>query len=877
MSDTLTAVALPANGSFVATAGSLPGIYIVNGINVAHAITVDPSDLGLLPNSVNVDSVLSPDGTKLVYLMSDGALGSPILKLADLATLKATAIFQTSGIERYSHPVWSPDGTQLAVIKSTPTSDPYGQPVSEIWLVPLDGSMPTKIYGDDAESITGFSSDGKKLYISSKGYGVGAAPTYAEITLEGVKEHEFLLSDVIDGVNHNAYNLILCKVDDKDALIYSLSPSPYLQSNHATPIRAVDANSGAEIYTINVEFAVTDINASPDNGLLAFSSRTFDEQGQVAGSTVWTVKTDGSEQSKMILPAQADVDYFDVVCWANDNSGVFAHVGSGVEFIGCDGTRRSVIDWNSSLQTTLNAPADSTISSSGGVSAFSAGGNVDVLLNVPYINQVHDTAPNFDGNWACGPTSSTMLLAAYGLLEQRNDNYEWGLSPYGWYISNAYTNRRGVSINRTQPDPKGHWVAGAYGTCTNGGDAYGGLAADFVSKHGLGARSVSPTQDLVKQQLRNGKPVVLGTTVHGFGHVVLVKGLTNDGRFICNDPYWRKKGGSDDIYAWWEFGFCPWMMLVDSPLPQQPAQSQPQPPVAQPQPPIAQPQPQQPSIQDGVPVIVGDGTNAEQKARFVAAFKRNGGISALGTGQNSPAQVAPPDNPRWVQEFNGGAFGQSIITLDDRNDQPNASPIPALQPAFVIEGQFLSKYRDAYNGSSGPLGSVMSDEFTNLDGLRQVNFEVGYLVWDTSKPQPNDAYAWSDQFNGWKAEYFNNPGLAGSPSCIRDEPDLNYDFGTGGPEGGKLGIFPTNFSARWTKTNSFDSGNYRFSATIDDGFRLFLNGVAASGDNPNEYWRPNSVQTYTFDFSLAGPITIVLEYFNAGGGGVAKLSWDKIG
>ncbi|MEI7555864.1 C39 family peptidase [Candidatus Chlorohelix sp.] len=875
MSDTLTSVALPASGSFVATTGGLPGIYIVNGINVFHAITVDPSDLGLLPTSVNVDSVLSPDGAKLVYLMSDGALGSPILKLADLASLKATAIFQTFGSERYSYPVWSPDGAQLAVIKSTPTADPYGQPVSEIWLIPLDGSQPTKIYGDDAESITGFSSDGKKLYISSRGYGVGAAATYAEITLEGFKEHEFLLSDVLDGVNHNAYNLILCKIGDKDALIYSLSPSPYLQSNHATPIRAVDANSGAEIYTVNLEFAVTDINASPDNSLLAFSSRTFDAQGQVAGSTVWTVKTDGSEQPTMILSVQADVNYFDVVCWASDNSGVFAQVSSGVEFIGCDGSRRTVIDWNSSLQVTSIA-ADSI---GGGVSAFSAGGNVDVLLSVPYIHQLHDTAPNFDGNWACGPTSSTMLLAAYGLLDQRNENYEWGLSPYGWYISNAYTNRRSISINRTQPDPKGHWVAGAYGACTNGGDAYGGLAADFVSKHGLGARSVTPNQDLVKQQLRNGKPVVLGTNVHGFGHVILVKGLTNEGKFICNDPYWRKKGGSDDIYAWWEFGFCPWMLLVDNPIPQSPVVSPP--PVTQPQPPAVSPppitQPQQPAIQDGVPAIVGDGTTQEQKARFVAAFKRNGGISALGTGQNAASQVAPPDNSRWVQEFNGGSFGQALISLDDRNDQPNASPIPVLQPAFVIEGQFLSKYRDAYNGSNGPLGSVMSDEFTNLEGLRQVNFEAGYIVWDTSKAQPNDAYAWADQFNGWKAEYFNNPGLLGSPSFIRDEPDLNYDFGTSGLEGGKLGIFPTNFSARWTKTVDFDSGNYRFTATIDDGFRLFLNGVAASGDNPNEYWRPSSLQTYSFDFSLSGPVTIVLEYFNGDSSSVAKLSWDKIG
>jgi hypothetical protein len=61
-----------------------------------------------------------------------------------------------------------------------------------------------------------------------------------------------------------------------------------------------------------------------------------------------------------------------------------------------------------------------------------------VNLEVPHIHQLWDTPENFDGHWACGPTSSAMVLAYYGLLEAHPIKVKvpgQGVrsSEFGWY------------------------------------------------------------------------------------------------------------------------------------------------------------------------------------------------------------------------------------------------------------------------------------------------------------------------------------------------------------------------------------------------------------------------------------------------------------
>ncbi|MCB0020665.1 MAG: hypothetical protein KDE09_22885, partial [Anaerolineales bacterium] len=73
----------------------------------------------------------------------------------------------------------------------------------------------------------------------------------------------------------------------------------------------------------------------------------------------------------------------------------------------------------------------------------------------------------------------------------------------------------------------------------------------------------------------------------------------------------------------------------------------------------------------------------------------------------------------------------------------------------------------------------------------------------------------------WAASYWNNKTMAGDPVLARAEPAVSYDWGSGSPAAGVVNV--DNFSARWTRTVNFLPGTYRFSATVDDGVRLWVN------------------------------------------------------
>jgi hypothetical protein len=99
----------------------------------------------------------------------------------------------------------------------------------------------------------------------------------------------------------------------------------------------------------------------------------------------------------------------------------------------------------------------------------------------------------------------------------------------------------------------------------------------------------------------------------------------------------------------------------------------------------------------------------------------------------------------------------------------------------------------------------------------------------------------------YRAEYFSNKTLAGSPSSVGCEAaPLNHDWGTGSPSA----VGPDNFSARWT--GSFDfatSGSYTFNAVSDEGIRVWVDDVLLI-----DQWKDQAATAFTGTRSLtAGP------------------------
>ena len=75
----------------------------------------------------------------------------------------------------------------------------------------------------------------------------------------------------------------------------------------------------------------------------------------------------------------------------------------------------------------------------------------------------------------------------------------------------------------------------------------------------------------------------------------------------------------------------------------------------------------------------------------------------------------------------------------------------------------------------------------------------------------------------WDVKYWNNKTLSGDPVLQRTESSLDYNWGKGSPAPGVVN--QDNFSARWKRIISFSGGTYRFTATTDDGMRVWVDGV----------------------------------------------------
>lgn len=117
----------------------------------------------------------------------------------------------------------------------------------------------------------------------------------------------------------------------------------------------------------------------------------------------------------------------------------------------------------------------------------------------------------------------------------------------------------------------------------------------------------------------------------------------------------------------------------------------------------------------------------------------------------------------------------------------------------------------------------------------------------------------------WLAEYFPNTKLAGAAVLTRCETGpIDYYWMTDSPDP-RLPVDA--FSARWTASLPFSAGTAEFTTYTDDGVRVFVDGKRVINN-----WTRHGITEDTARVTLkAGTHTVRMEYFEAGGEGLAQL------
>ena len=121
----------------------------------------------------------------------------------------------------------------------------------------------------------------------------------------------------------------------------------------------------------------------------------------------------------------------------------------------------------------------------------------------------------------------------------------------------------------------------------------------------------------------------------------------------------------------------------------------------------------------------------------------------------------------------------------------------------------------------------------------------------------------------WRAQFWNNPSLDGTPVLERQDTAIDYNWGSGSPDSR---VNADRFSARWTRYVYVTPGTYRFTVNSDDGVRLWVDKTLLVND-----WSDHAARVATADMWLsAGHHLIKVEYYENTGLAVISLAWVRV-
>ena len=222
-----------------------------------------------------------------------------------------------------------------------------------------------------------------------------------------------------------------------------------------------------------------------------------------------------------------------------------------------------------------------------------------------------------------------------------------------------------------------------------------------------------------------------------------------------------------------------------------------------------------------------------------------------GTGSPDPQIPADGFSARWTRalDFATGTYRFHVVVDDGAR-------------LWIDDRLVIDAWQDgAARELTGDIPLAAGTHTLRLEYYENVGQARIRLYWESVTPS----------FPDWKGEYWSNPSLTGTPALVRNDPKIDFDWGSGSPD---VGLPSDNFSARWSRTVTLDAGVYEFSAIADDGIRIFVD------DKPvlNEWHAGSTDHVYRQEVSMAvGPHLIVVEYYEGGGDASVVVSYRRLG
>ena len=215
---------------------------------------------------------------------------------------------------------------------------------------------------------------------------------------------------------------------------------------------------------------------------------------------------------------------------------------------------------------------------------------------------------------------------------------------------------------------------------------------------------------------------------------------------------------------------------------------------------------------------------------------------------------------------------EAIVLLKNEN---NVLPLDAAAiKTLAVIGPNAEPARVGGGGSStvapaNPVGV--------LQGLRTragSNIEIRYIEGCSMSVSAVPADALFCEFQGKTVpglvgEYFTNKDLEGTPTLVRVDSQVNFEWGDGSPA---AEIPCDNFSARWTgKLRAPRTGSYNIGVVCDDGVRLYINDQLVIDQWVNQ---AGITHTVPMEMKEGDVYNIRMEYFEYLGAASAQLGWS---